>query len=105
MAEIHQLFAPRASYDPDRLKVLGNAFDDAWQNLASHVGEAPAEVDATRAALATLILRLPCIETADAESIKNAALQIMLSALRIVEEIPSSALRIPSRVTPPAKAR
>ena len=41
MAQIHQLFARRASYGPDRLKVLGNAFDEAWQTFARNIGEAP----------------------------------------------------------------
>jgi len=77
MAEIHQLFAPKASYAPDRLKVLGNAFDEAWQTLARNIGEAPAEIDRARMTLANVILTLPCSEIADAESIKNAALQIM----------------------------
>ena len=78
MAEIHQLFVPKASYAPDKLKVLGDAFDQAWQTLARNIGEAPVEIDrATRMTLANVILTLPCSEIADAESIKNAALQIM----------------------------
>ena len=77
MAQIHQLFARRASYGPDRLKVLGNAFDEAWQTLGRNIGEAPAEIDRARMTLANVILTLPCSEIADAESIKNAALQIM----------------------------
>jgi hypothetical protein len=77
MAQIHQLFAPKASYAPDMLKVLGSAFDQAWQTLARNTGEAPAEIDSARMTLANVILTLPCSEIADAESIKNAALQIM----------------------------
>jgi hypothetical protein len=77
MAQIHQLFARRASYGPDRLKVLGNAFDDAWQTLGRNIGAAPAEIDRARMTLASVILNLPCSEIADAESIKNAALQVM----------------------------
>ena len=77
MAEIHQLFAQKASYGPDRLKVLGNAFDQAWQTFARNIGEAPAEIDRARMTLADVILSLPCSENADAESIKNAALQIV----------------------------
>jgi hypothetical protein len=77
MAEIHQLFARRASYGPDRLKVLGNAFDDAWQSLARDMGEAPTEVESARTALANVILSLPLSEIGDAASIRNAALQIM----------------------------
>ena len=53
MAEIHQLFARRTSYGPDRLKVLGNAFDEAWQTIARNIGEAPADIDRARTTLAT----------------------------------------------------
>ena len=77
MAEIHQLFAQRASYGPDRLKVLGNAFDQAWYAFACNVGEAPAEIDCARTTLANVILSLSCSEIIDAESIKNAALQVL----------------------------
>jgi hypothetical protein len=77
MAQIHQLFARRASYGPERLKVLGNAFDDAWQTLGRNIGAAPAEIDRARMTLANVILCLPCSEIADAESIKNAALRVL----------------------------
>jgi hypothetical protein len=77
MAEIHQLFARRASYGPERLKVLGNAFDQAWHIFARNIGEAPAEIDRARMTLANVILSLPCSEIADAESIKNAALRVL----------------------------
>ena len=57
--------------------MLGNAFDQAWHAFARNVGEAPAEIDRARTTLANVILSLSCSEVADAESIKNAALQVM----------------------------
>ena len=82
MTQVHQLFA-RAAYDPERLRVLGRAFDRAWQNIADDVGKTPAEVDAARTALAKVILNLPSSEIDDAERISDAALRVMASGYRI----------------------
>ena len=81
MTQVHNLFA-RATYDPVRLKVLGRAFDLAWQSIAGDVGEAPADVNAARTALAKVILNLPCSEIDDAERISDAALRVMASGYR-----------------------
>ena len=80
MSEAHQLFLRRASYGPERLKILGRAFDDAWLTIAASVGDAPDHVRKAKTTLANVILHLQCGETADAEHIKNAAVQVMLDA-------------------------
>ena len=77
MPDVHRLLTTASSYTPDRLKVLGHAFDAAWATIASDTPVAPADVEAARTALARVIVSLPCSETDDAERIKHAALQVM----------------------------
>lgn len=82
MTRVHQLFA-RAAYDPERLKVLGSAFDRAWQRIADGVERPPVDVEAARTVLAKVILNLPGSEDEDAERIANAAVRIMGSGYQI----------------------
>lgn len=67
MSKVHQLFSRGTSYSPDRLKVLGNAFDLAWQDIEHAFARgSPASIDAARTTLANVILSLPCSEMDDA---------------------------------------
>ena len=34
-----------ASYGPDVLKVIGQAFDEAWRDIAGNFGDDPAEIE------------------------------------------------------------
>jgi CRP-like cAMP-binding protein len=86
MTQVHQLFA-RTAYSPERLKVLGHAFDRAWQNIADDVGRTPTEVDAARTALAKVILNLPDSEADDSERIAHAALEVMQVGLRVGQRL------------------
>ena len=80
MAQVHQLFPSIATtYGPERLKILCSAFDGAWEAIAGSFPDASADQDSLRATLASVILSLPCSETADAERIRNVALQVMAS--------------------------
>jgi hypothetical protein len=81
MTQVHQLFA-RAAYDPERLKVLGRAYDQAWQSIANAVEGPPADVETARTALAKVILNLPSSEVDDAEGLANTALRVMASGYR-----------------------
>jgi hypothetical protein len=47
-----------ASYGPDQLRVLFEAFDQAWNAIAAGVGNDPSAIEATRLKLANLILSL-----------------------------------------------
>jgi DNA-binding transcriptional regulator YbjK len=82
MTKVHQLFPSRSTYSPDRLKVLGDAFDHAWQSLAGNFGNVPTDIDAARTTLATIILNLPSSEHDDADRIKNAAVHVMAVGYR-----------------------
>ena len=86
MTQVHHLFAG-ATYGPERLKVLGRAFDRAWQSIAGDFGDAPAEVDAARTALAKVILSLPSSDIDNAERIKDAALEVMAPVMGLARQI------------------
>ena len=77
MPDVPRLLTTASSYTPDRLKVLGHAFDAAWATIASNTPVAPAEVEAVRKTLGRIIVSLPCSDTDDAELIKQSALQVM----------------------------
>lgn len=67
MSKVHQLFSRGTSYSPHRLKVLGSAFDRAWQEIEHAFARgSPASIDAARTTLANVILSLPCSEMDDA---------------------------------------
>jgi len=66
-----------ASYGPDELKIIFQAFDDAWDSIAANFGDNPLVIEAAPVKLANIILSFPHNDSADAEQIKNSALQIM----------------------------
>ena len=66
-----------APYGPDVLKILFQAFDEAWDSIAGNFGDNPLEIEAARLRLATIILSFPQNEIRNAEQIKSSSLQIM----------------------------
>jgi hypothetical protein len=66
-----------ASYGPERLKALFQAFDDAWEELAEDFGDNTLAKQAARLKLANVILDLGRDGGHDPESIKTAALKTM----------------------------
>ena len=67
-----------SSYDPDTLKILFQAFDDAWAQVAPTVNSRPADaIEAARMKLASIILGLARRNTRDAKQLTDAAVQRM----------------------------
>lgn len=66
-----------AHYGPDELKVLFQAFDDAWEIIAPRCGDNGLAIQATRLKLANTILSVACEKRGDAEAMKEAALRLM----------------------------
>jgi hypothetical protein len=64
-----------ASYGPDALKLLGQAFDEAWQEIAGNYGDAMVVDRRNRLALA--ILQIADTGERDVARLKDAALQAM----------------------------
>lgn len=66
-----------AAFGPDALKVIGQAFDEAWAEIAGNFGNVPIEIDNARYTLATALLSVASEDSRDVEVLKRAALQRM----------------------------
>ena len=65
-----------ASFGPDSLRVIGQAFDDAWAEIAGNFSGA-LQIEAARIRLATAILSIATDASRDADALKRAALKHM----------------------------
>jgi hypothetical protein len=66
-------------FDPDELKVIGKAFDDAWQQVAWEVTGRPMAVEAARLKLAEIVLSLAKTGTRDPALLTEEAVRRMLA--------------------------
>lgn len=66
-----------ASFGPDTLKVVGQAFDEAWAEIADHFGNLPIEVESARLRLAEAMLSVAMEGSTDVAALKAGALQAM----------------------------
>jgi hypothetical protein len=66
-----------ASFGPDALKAIGEAFDAAWAEIAGNFGDDPADTENARLKLANAVLSIADDGSRDVEILKNAALQRM----------------------------
>ena len=82
-----------ASFGPDALKAVSQAFDQAWGEIASHFNGDPSVTDAARIALANAILSVASDESRDVEVLKQAGLQAMARNYKL----PISPPKIPDR--------
>jgi len=80
-----------ASFDPAELAILGQAFDQAWEQLGPSVSSRATAVEAARLKLANAVLAAAKAGPIEIERIKADALRTMLAA---PEEL---GLRRPSR--------
>jgi hypothetical protein len=65
------------AFGAEAMKALGQAFDEAWQNIEGNFRNSPAEVDAARLRLANALLSVAFEESRDVEMLKRAGLQAM----------------------------
>ena len=66
-----------ASFGPDALKVIGDAFDAAWAEIAGWFGTDPLVIEAARLRLADAVLSVASEHGHEVEALKRAALQRM----------------------------
>jgi hypothetical protein len=66
-----------ASFGPDAMKALGQAFDEAWTQIADNFGSEPAVIESARLKLAQALLSVADDDSRDVEALKQAALQRM----------------------------
>ena len=66
-----------AAFGPDALKVIGQAFDEAWKEVAGNFGDDPQDIEAARLSLANAVLSVAHEDTRNVDVLKRAALQRM----------------------------
>ena len=72
-----------AAFPPDVLRVIYDAFDDAWAEVAPNVSARASAVDAARLSLATIVLSLAKTGPIDRVALKTAAVIAFRSQRRI----------------------
>jgi hypothetical protein len=65
-----------ASFGPDTLRVIGQAFDEAWASIEGNIG-CDQQREATRLKLANALLSVASEDSRDVEVLKKAALKEM----------------------------
>jgi hypothetical protein len=71
-----------ASFGPESLKVIGEAFDQAWSDIAVNFGNEPQTVENARYELADALLSVATDGSRDVGALKRAALETMALAYR-----------------------
>src|SRR5262245_365695 len=66
-----------AAYGPEALKVIGQAFDEAWRDIAGNFGGDPPDVARARSRLARAILSIADDDSRDVGILRQAALERM----------------------------
>ena len=61
-----------ASFGPDALKAIGQAFDEAWKTIEGNFGSDPQEVETARLKLANALLSIASNDSRDVEVLKRA---------------------------------
>jgi hypothetical protein len=69
-----RLLIDGASFGPDALKAIGQAFDEAWQEVAGNMDSDPQDIEAARIQLANAVLSIADEDSRDVEVLKRAAL-------------------------------
>jgi hypothetical protein len=72
-----------AAFAPSDLKVIFEAFDDAWNEVAADVSARASAVEAGRVSLATIVLRLAAIGPIERAVLKSAAVDAFRRKHRI----------------------
>jgi hypothetical protein len=66
-----------AAYGPEALKVIGQAFDEAWLDIAGNFGDDQPNVEKARNKLARVILSIADDDSRDVSALRRAALERM----------------------------
>jgi hypothetical protein len=66
-----------ASFGPEALKAIGEAFDAAWSEISKNFGDDAVDVEKARLRLAEALLSIADEESRDIDVLKRAALQRM----------------------------
>jgi hypothetical protein len=64
-----------ASYGPEAVKAIGQAFDEAWLEIAGDFGDDAIDIQKARVRLAGALLSIAHEDSRDVEVLKQAALE------------------------------
>ena len=78
-----------ASFEPDQLRILGQAFDEVWEQLAADVSRRAEAVDAARLKLANAVLAAAKTGPIELDRIKDDALRTMFAEPEVLGPRPS----------------
>jgi hypothetical protein len=70
-------FVDGASYGPETVKVMGEALDQAWAEIAGNFGDSPAQIENVRMKLAEALLSIATDGATDVAALKAGALQAL----------------------------
>ena len=68
-----------ASFGPVAIKAMTQAFDEAWEQIASHFDGDPMIRDSARQSLADAVLTAAADNIYDVQALKDASLRLMVS--------------------------
>ena len=66
-----------ASFGPEALNAIGQAFDQAWKDISGNFGNDPFDIERARLRLANAVLSIAYEDNRDVAVLKRAALQRM----------------------------
>ena len=66
-----------ASFGPETVRAMGQAFDQAWAEIAGHFGDSPTQIEDARLKLAEALLSLATDGSTDVAALRAGALQAM----------------------------
>ena len=78
----HQLIY-EAAFDPETVRAICQAFDQAWPEIARYFGGSPVEIEAGRLKLAQAVLSVATEGSTDVSALKTGALLAMAMNYRI----------------------
>jgi hypothetical protein len=76
-----------ASYGPETLKAMTQAFDAAWREISATFGNDPRDIQRARLRLARAVLSVAMEDSRDVSALKTGALEAM--ALSYRERLPT----------------
>jgi hypothetical protein len=66
-----------ASFGPGTVKAMGEAFDQAWAEVAGNFGDNPSQIESAQSRLADAVISVTTEGCTDVAALKNGALQAM----------------------------
>jgi hypothetical protein len=68
----------KSAFEPEAVKAMGEAFDQAWTEIAGNFGENPLEIEGARLRLAEAVLSAAAEGSSDVAAMKADALHVMV---------------------------